>query len=623
MAGEGTAIAKAYVQIVPSAKGISGGISKALGGQEEADKAGKSLAGSVVSAIGGAIAAAGVGKMLAKSISEGAALEQSIGGIETLFKGSAETVIKNAQQAYKTAGLSANAYMESVTGFSASLLQGLGGDTEKAAEVADMAMRDMSDNANKMGSDMESIKTAYQGFAKQNYTMLDNLKLGYGGTKSEMERLLADAEKFSGKKYDIGNLGDVYDAIHAIQEKLEITDATADEAEKTISGSFAAMKASAQNVMGYLATGMDVKPAMQQLVEASSTFLFNNLLPAVGRVFMQLPTVIGTIVNEVGGQAAVDMINGLSAGMAERIQNFAETALPMLEGFSAGLRENAGKLVDAGLNLIEQIANGIIASIPVIISTVPTIIQNFAGIINDNGPKILKTGGNILKNLAKGIIKNIPVVVENFPKIISAIVSVWQAFNWLDLGKKVVDLIKAGLKALPTIGREIAKTGVEAIKNGFKIDWASIGKNIIDGIAKGLRNAVSALTSAAKTAAQSAFEAAKDKLGIHSPSTLFRDKVGKNISLGMAEGIERNQEPVRRAVQVASDNAMQVHLSAAQYTPTQLGGMDKDVKELLMQYLPYLADKNVAVWLEDAANRLSGPINRKLGQQAALEGRGW
>lgn len=205
------------MQIVPSARGIKGKISEQLG--SEGDSAGKMFGANMAGAIKGVIAAAGIGKAISASINEGAALQQSLGGIETLFKDSADKVKENAAQAFRTAGMSANEYMEMTTSFAASLLSSLGNDTDKAADVADMAMVDMSDNANKMGTSMELIQNAYQGFAKQNYTMLDNLKLGYGGTKTEMERLLADAQKITGIKYDINNLSDVYSAIHVIQEQ--------------------------------------------------------------------------------------------------------------------------------------------------------------------------------------------------------------------------------------------------------------------------------------------------------------------------------------------------------------------------------------------------------------------
>ena len=237
-------LGKAYVQIVPSAKGISGSIEKTLGG--EADAAGVKAGSRISGKIKGALAAAGIGAALGagitKSIKEGANLEQAIGGIETLFKDSSDQMIKNADNAFRTAGISANTYMEQATSFSASLLQSTGGDTQKAAKAADQAIIDMSDNANKMGTNIQDIQNAYQGFAKQNYTMLDNLKLGYGGTKTEMERLLSDAEKISGQKYDISNLSDVYEAIHVMQTELDITGTSSKEAATTLSGSFASMK---------------------------------------------------------------------------------------------------------------------------------------------------------------------------------------------------------------------------------------------------------------------------------------------------------------------------------------------------------------------------------------------
>lgn len=290
-----TELAKAYVQIIPSAVGIQGRIQKEI--EPEADSAGSSFGGKMVGMIKKVIAAAAIGKALSASISEGAALEQSLGGIETLFKDSADKVKANAAKAYQTAGMSANDYMELTTSFSASLLSSLAGDTSKAADVADMAMVDMSDNANKMGTNMEDIKNAYQGFAKQNYTMLDNLKLGYGGTKSEMECLLADAQKISGVEYNIDNLSDVYSAIHVIQGQLDITGTTAKEAATTISGSFNQMKAAAKNVMGEIALGMDVGPALNELANTIITSWYNWYFASSAAVgfpvaFKQAPLII-------------------------------------------------------------------------------------------------------------------------------------------------------------------------------------------------------------------------------------------------------------------------------------------------------------------------------------------
>lgn len=347
-----TELGKAYVQIIPSAKGISGMIQKEMGGEVASAgvSAGESLGSKMMGAVSGVIAAAGIGKAIGASINEGAALQQSLGGIETLFKDSADKVKGFANEAYKTTGISANAYMENVTGFSASLLQSLGGDTDKAAETANMAMIDMSDNANKMGTSMESIQLAYQGFAKQNYTMLDNLKLGYGGTKQEMQRLLSDAEKLTGVKYDMNNLSDVYSAIHAIQENLDITGTTAREAATTFTGSFESMKSAAQNVLGKLSLGEDIQPALQALMETTSTFLFGNLIPMIGNILKQIPNLI------LGG------IKGVFSGI-----------------FGEGLGSIMGGIVTAlGSAFLAfkafSAVSGLLSGIPAVLTTIKTAV---------------------------------------------------------------------------------------------------------------------------------------------------------------------------------------------------------------------------------------------------------
>ncbi len=248
-----TNLAKAYVQIVPSAEGMKGMIEQAMG--EYPEEAGEKVGNSIASKIKNIIVAAGIGKVVSQAFTEGSALEQSLGGIETLYKENADKMKAYAKEAYKTSGVSANAYMENVTSFSASLISSLKGDTSKAADIANRAMQDMSDNSNKFGTNIQDIQNAYQGFAKQNYTMLDNLKLGYGGTKEEMQRLLKDAQKLSGQKYDISNLADVYTAIGVIQDNLDITGTTAKEAATTFSGSFGSMKAAAQDFLGNVAIG--------------------------------------------------------------------------------------------------------------------------------------------------------------------------------------------------------------------------------------------------------------------------------------------------------------------------------------------------------------------------------
>lgn len=298
-------IATAYVQVRPSMDGVASEVRKKF--TDEGDKSGSLFGGNLTGKLKSVIAAAGIGKALGKSLTEGGALQQSLGGVETLFGSSCDRVINAANIAYRTAGLSANSYMENVTSFAASLLQSTGKNTAEAARIADMAMIDMSDNANKMGTHMEDIQNAYQGFAKQNYTMLDNLKLGYGGTKTEMERLLADAQKLTGVKYDISNLADVYQAIHVIQGELGITGTTAKEAEVTMVGSFNSMKASAENVLGHLALGDNIRPSLNALSETTSTFLVGNFLPMLGNIASGIPKAILPLVGDTFDQVCSDL----------------------------------------------------------------------------------------------------------------------------------------------------------------------------------------------------------------------------------------------------------------------------------------------------------------------------
>lgn len=317
--------------------------------------------------IGIGIAGAGVSLLAGKALGEGADLQQSIGGVETLFKDDAGLVKANADMAFKTAGLSANSYMEQVTSFSASLLQSLGGDTQKSAQIADMAIIDMADNANKMGTSMDMIQNAYQGFAKQNYTMLDNLKLGYGGTQEEMQRLLTDASKISGVEYDMSNLADVYNAIHVVQQNLGITGTTAKEASETFSGSLATMKASVSNLFGAMAIGGDITGPMEQLVDSAVTFLVNNALPMIGNVFKALPKAISTAIKKV-----VPMIreNG-----GEIVQGIKDGILSMLPSSMSGI---ANSLFGAFGNIFNSVSSTVSA-------VAPKIMENLSGVFSNSG----------------------------------------------------------------------------------------------------------------------------------------------------------------------------------------------------------------------------------------------
>ena len=467
-------VARATVTIIPNMRGAQQTIARDLTGIGNAagGKAGIGFASRMKSAI----LAAGIGTAvtagLKKSLSEGASLEQSyLGGLDTLYGNAADKAREYADAAYK-AGISQNSFAEQAVSFGASLKQAYGGDATQALEAANTAIMDMADNAAKMGTPLQSIQDAYQGFAKQNYTMLDNLKLGYGGTKTEMERLLADAEKISGLKYDISNLGDVYSAIHVIQGELGLTGVAADEAANTFSGSLGAMKAAFDNLMGNMMLGQNVGPAMKNLAETASTFLFDNLIPAIGRIFQSLPVAIGTFI-----QSGLPQFMKAGTQMMQSLIEGAKTALPgmilnlftSLADMSASFGSAASGFIDMGLTLAKSIANGIIKNIPTIIQTVPQIITNLANIINNNAPKIIATGAVILKNLAVGLIRAIPVLIQNIPKILKAAVAVFEAFQWANVGKLVVSGIAKGLKAgigvVKSSGKKIANGIVNAIKS--------------------------------------------------------------------------------------------------------------------------------------------------------------
>lgn len=419
-----TELGQAYVQIVPSAKGISGSIQKQLdpeasaAGQSAGSKIGSGLKIAAIAAV--AAVGATLGKIISSSISEGADLQQSFGGIETLFKGSADKVKKYANEAYKTAGLSANAYMENVTSFSASLLQSVGGNTEKAADIANMAMIDMSDNANKMGTNMQDIQNAYQGFAKQNYTMLDNLKLGYGGTKTEMERLLADATKLTGVKYDINNLSDVYSAIHAVQEKLDITGTTAKESADTFSGSLASMKAAASNVLGKMSLGMDISSDLNALASTISTFLFKNFIPMIGNVLKSLPGAIVSFVQTAGPQfmaAGQQIVSQLTSGISQ--------SSPQLSNALSSIFGTVGPLIFENLNKVlgqlPALFQTVVSTISPIISTIGTVFSktDFSGIQN--------LISQLIPAIQAGFTSMMQIVGPAIENVVNAFVNLWNA----------------------------------------------------------------------------------------------------------------------------------------------------------------------------------------------------
>ncbi len=520
-------IAKAYVQVIPSAEGIKGKLTSIMG--KEMPSGGKSagslFGSSLIGQIKGIIATAGIGKVLTDTVMAGANLQQSLGGVETLFKENAQAVIDNANNAYRTAGLSANAYMEQVTSFSASLLQSLSGDTAKAATVADMALTDMSDNANKFGTDMERITDAYQGFAKGNYTMLDNLKLGYGGTKTEMERLLADARKLTGVKYDINNLSDVYSAIHAIQGKLGVTGTTAAEASKTISGSFSAMKSAFTNVLGNLALGNAMEPSLNALAQTTATFLTGNLIPMVWNIVTALPGALVTFIDT--------MIPG---GM----QQLATTVVVKLSAF---LRGGFPTLLSNGVQMIAQMATGFLNGIPGFLEQVGYLLNMLLSAIMSQLPGLLSSGATLILTLAQGLQSAVPQIIASGISLIGSLLSTFAQHlpDFLAQGISMIgQLIAGSISMIPDIiqsGKDIASDLLDAI---IETDWLQLGVDIINGIIQGLWNAATSLYNAVREIIRNALQAGKGEAETSSPSRLFRRELGQHLPTGAALGVRDN-----------------------------------------------------------------------------------
>lgn len=571
----GTELAKAYVQIIPTTKGIKSEIGKELGeevenaGDEAGKKGGENAGVSFAKKMLKIIAAAEIGKKVVEgikaSVEAGAALEQSIGGIETLFKESSDTMIQYANNAFRTCGLSANDYMETTTSFAASMLSSVGGDTAKAAELSNNALIAMSDNANKMGTNMQDIQNAYQGFAKQNYTMLDNLKLGYGGTKEEMQRLLSDANKLNKQQgiitdYSIDSFADITEAIQVVQDNLGITGTTALEAASTLSGSFGTMQAAWTNFIAKLSVGNQdqVNQAMMDLASSASTFLFQNLIPAIGRIITQLPSAIGTFITtaiplliENGKQIISNIIQGWQENKGrwkDTVNNFLDNAIEWIE-------TSLPQILAEGIASVEEFIAGWGQGDGHMMATVGELIGKILTVIIKAVPQILAAGVLIVGKLAVGFIQNIPyfltqigtllgqmisTIASNFPKLVSS------------GGSMLLKIIAGFINGITNIPSAVKKA-VDSFKSNFRdVDWGEVGTNIIKGIVNGITGGIGKLVTAAKNVAKNALDAAKEALGIHSPSRVFELEVGKMIDLGLAAGIERNLKPVQTSMKVLS-----------------------------------------------------------------------
>ena len=471
----GTELAKAYVQIIPSAQGIKGKLTNILGGEaDEAGKsAGKTLGSSLGSVIKKTIAAAGIGTALKSALTEGAALQQSLGGVETLFKDSANKVIANAKNAYMTAGMSANEYMENVTSFSASLLQGLGQDTEKAADYADRALINMSDNANKMGTSMELIQNAYQGFAKSNYTMLDNLKLGYGGTKTEMQRLIADAAAMTDVQKKLGvtvdessmSFDNIINAISVMQDHLGLTGATADEAAKTFSGSLSAMKAAASNLLGNLSLGEDIKPYIEALMETTGTFVFDNMLPMVGNIISGLVEYVADTALNTDWESVITQV-------LENIKNY------LVEGLQTYFGTDT--------TLISEMFDFLITGLPEVFETVQEIISAFGEFLQviweEIGQPIFETIKSIFEEIYLAVVEKLPEI-EEFVATCFEDISVFWEENLKPCLEAIGDFIQNILAPVfESVFRGFISPLIDSVFKFVKQAWEGTLKPVFTGI---------------------------------------------------------------------------------------------------------------------------------------------
>lgn len=603
-----TDLGKAYIQIVPSAKGITSSIKDVIEKpmSENGVHGGSLLGGGVVKTLAKVLATGTLGKIVGDSLTEGGKLQQSIGGVETLFGKSAARLKKYASTAFRTSGVSANEYMEQATSFASALVMSCGGNTAKAVEMANMAIRDMSDNSNKFGTNIGDIQNAYQGFARSNYTMLDNLKLGYSGTKQGMEQLLQKAQEITGVHYDINNLSDVYSAIHEIQKEMDVTNTTQKEATKTLSGSFGMLKASWSDFLGSLSTGGNVKQTFSNLVTSLGTFVGGNLIPMLGNIVKSAFTLV------------TDGMNNMPQ------------ILDAVQKFASNIAKQAPTFIKSGFEMLNKLADGIISALPVMIAKIPTIVSTFANVINDNAPTILMSGAKLIGKLVMGIIQSIPVLIANVPKIIMAIVDVWSAFNWLQLGSNAVkglgnglksmfgaikntgqgllNAVKGGLSNLPSslmnlgrsavyslsgtigglghLGRSAMLKIASAIESAIRTlpsKMLGIGKDIVKGIWNGIAGMGGWIAKQVGGFASGIVNKFKKSLGIHSPSRVMRDMVGVYIGQGIGVGIVDSLSSVKKDIDEFNGEVLDgfnplksapVGLGAIQRVKTQMDNED-------------------------------------------------
>ena len=473
-------LGKAYVQIIPKAEGISEKIKSTI--SPDSASAGTAAGNSFVSKFAKIASGAAIGTAVVKglktALDEGAKLQQSYGGLDTLY-GEASAAAKDYAMQAAQAGISANDYAEQAVSFGASLKAAFGGDTAAAAEAANTAILDMADNAAKMGTPLESIQAAYQGFAKGQYQLLDNLKLGYGGTKSEMERLLKDASELSGKEYNIENLGDVYDAIHVIQGDLGLTGVAAEEAASTFSGSFGAMKASAQNVLAMLSTGGDVGPAMAQLATAAGTFFFNNLVPMLGNIIAQIPGIIGMFITQGVPELLVrgaELITALVDGIVTSLPQMAQTAADAIRSFADGFGEGsagAQDLISKAYEMIAALAGAMLQAAGALVPAVVELIWNFFTQTDWIGLAL-----SVGQGVFDGFAEIFPQAVDYVGQVVADIMDVLGFHGLADDVRSLFEDIKSKITTPIESAKGIVDSAVSKIKGFFPISIGRIMDNI-------------------------------------------------------------------------------------------------------------------------------------------------
>ena len=628
-------------------------------------KVGKGLA------VAGAAAATAVTALVSKSVGAFADYEQLTGGVETLFGAGGRSVeeyaqsvgksvsdiqgkydslmsaqnvvLENANKAYMTAGMSANEYMDTVTGFSASLISSLGGDTNKAADYANSALVDMSDNANKMGTDMESIKNAYQGFAKQNYTMLDNLKLGYGGTQEEMKRLLSDAEKLTGQRYDISSFADITQAIHAIQTQMDITGTTAKEASTTISGSWGSLKAAFQNVLVGLTTGGDMfDQSLDALINTAVTsgqniipaikgalsgigYLIEGLAPVIGETIPPLindlaPTLansavslISSLVNgltqsatqfseclsnmiivAVAGissvvpqllDAASKIVSNLMQGLTNSMPQIVNGAVTLVEGLVNGLVNNIPLLIMGAVQLVASLANGLIANLPRIIDAGVNLITGIVSASYSMMPQIIQNGMQLVVNLAVGLVRAIPQLIAALPRITGAIVKGFKSVNWFDLGLQLIKSIWEGIKS---IGSEMWN----GVKEKTSELWGGV-KNVVSEKLNNIKSAYDAHGRGLKGATFAAIEGVKEyyRTGYDAINQLTGGKLGEVVN-AVGEKMEVVKGKFSEAFGNVKNTVMTIFENIKNGITEKISAAVNKVKEIFGS----IADKVSDVW---------------------------